>query len=155
MPLINVNSTLKGGSLEDKVNNNRAILVYHWNKCGHCIAFMPLLHEVMKTFNELNNKANVFEIEYSNFNYLPSNLRNVNAFPYIVAYKNGSIIEEFNDQRTIPNIKSFISRNSEISQQPSKQISSTSKQISSSSKERPLKKRRVLKKYNKTKSKSN
>lgn len=152
MPLINVNSVVKGGSLEEKVNNNRAVLVYHWNSCGHCRTFMPLLHKVMEMNRELN-KANVFEIEYSNFNFLPNFLRNVNAFPYMVAYKNGSIAEEFNDQRTIPKIEAFISRHSAVPL-VSALSSSLSSSLSSASSKRKMKKRRVLKSYN-SKSKSN
>lgn len=149
MPLIKVNSTIKGGSLEEKVNNNRAILVYHWNSCGHCRQFMPLLYKVMQMNRELNNNSNVFEIEYSNFNFIPNSLRNVNAFPYVVAYRNGSIVEEFNDQRTIPKIAAFISRNTSI---PSSSQSSSQSLSQSSSLKKTVKKRRLLKSY---KSKSN
>lgn len=154
MPLINVNSVVKGGSLEEKVNNNRAVLVYHWNSCGHCRTFMPLLHKVMEMNRDLNNKANVFEIEYSNFNFLPSFLRNVNAFPYIVAYRNGSIAEEFNDQRTIPKIEAFISRHSAVPLLSALSSSLSSSLSSPSSSKRTMKKKRVLKSY-KSKSKSN
>jgi hypothetical protein len=141
MPLIKVNSVIKGGKLEEKINNN-AIVVYHWNNCGHCRDFMPLLYETLERNKQLNHNSNVFEIEYSNFNYIPNYLRNVSAFPYIVAYKKGSIIEEFNDQRTIPKIEAFISRNSQLSTNNSNSIS------------RESRKKRTLKKYN-TKSKSN
>jgi thioredoxin-like negative regulator of GroEL len=141
MPLIKVNSVIKGGKLEEKINNN-AIVVYHWNNCGHCRDFMPLLYETLERNKQLNHNSNVFEIEYSNFNYIPNYLRNVSAFPYIVAYKKGSIIEEFNDQRTIPKIEAFISRNSQLSTNNSNSIS------------RESRKKRTLKKYN-TESKSN
>jgi len=132
MPLIKVNSIVKGGTLEEKINTNNAVIVYHWNSCGHCKAFMPLLHKVLETNDELKSQANVFEIEYSNFNYIPYYLRNVNAFPYIVAYSRGKLIEEFNDQRTQPKIEAFLSRNSNMS---------------SSSTSSNTRKKRILKKY--------
>ena len=132
MPLIKVNSIVKGGTLEEKINNNNAVIVYHWNSCGHCKAFMPLLHKVLETNEDLKSQANVFEIEYSNFNYIPNYLRNVNAFPYIVAYSRGKLIEEFNDQRTLPKIEAFLSRNSNMS---------------SSSTSSNTRKKRILKKY--------
>jgi hypothetical protein len=134
MPLINVNSYIKGGTLEEKINNN-AIIVYHWNNCGHCRLFMPLLYKTLEINKQLKENANVFEIEYSNFNFIPNYLRNVNAFPYIVAYNKGNITEEFNDQRTIPKIEAFISRNTKSSNR-----SSSNSQIS-------MRKKRVLKKY--------
>ena len=34
MPLIKVNSAVKGGALEQQINNDRAVVVYHWNSCG-------------------------------------------------------------------------------------------------------------------------
>ena len=137
MPLIKVNSAVKGGALEQQINNDRAVVVYHWNSCGHCRVLMPLLYKLMELNRALNQKANVFEVEYSNFNYIPNSLRNVNAFPYIVAYRKGSVVEEFNDQRTIPKLEAFISRNSNLVQQPS----------SSKSQSKPLRKKRVLKSY--------
>jgi thiol-disulfide isomerase/thioredoxin len=142
MPLIKVNSAVKGGALEQQINNDRAVVVYHWNSCGHCRVLMPLLYKLMELNRALNQKANVFEVEYSNFNYIPNSLRNVNAFPYIVAYRKGSVVEEFNDQRTIPNLEAFISRNSNLVQQPS-----SSKSSSKSSSNQPVRKRRVLKSY--------
>jgi thiol-disulfide isomerase/thioredoxin len=141
MPLIKVNSAVKGGALEQQINNDRAVVVYHWNSCGHCRVLMPLLYKLMELNRALNQKANVFEVEYSNFNYIPNSLRNVNAFPYIVAYRKGSVVEEFNDQRTIPKLEAFISRNSNLVQQPS------SKSSSKSSSNQPVRKRRVLKSY--------
>lgn len=141
MPLIKVNSAIKGGALEQHINNDRAIVVYHWNSCGHCRVLMPLLYKLMELNRALNQKANVFEVEYSNFNYIPNSLRNVNAFPYIVAYRKGSVVEEFNDQRTIPKLEAFISRNSNLVQQPLLLKSS------SKSQSKPLRKKRVLKSY--------
>jgi len=148
MPLIKVNSLVKGGDLEEKVNNDKAVVVYHWNSCGHCRVLMPLLYKLMELNRALNQKAQVFEVEYSNFNYIPNSLRNVNAFPYIVAYRKGAIVEEFNDQRTIPKLEAFISRNSNL------QPLLLSKSSKSSSSSNIPKKRKILKSYN-SKSKSN
>ena len=39
-----------------------------------------------KQEKQLLNDANVFKVEYDDFNYLPNSLRNVSAFPYIVSY---------------------------------------------------------------------
>jgi thiol-disulfide isomerase/thioredoxin len=150
MPLIKVNSVIKGGALEEQINKDRAVVVYHWNSCGHCRVLMPILYRLMELNRALNEKANVFEVEYSNFNYIPNFLRNVNAFPYIVAYRKGSIVEEFNDQRTIPKLEAFISRNSSlVQQQPPLKSSSKSSSKSSlkSSSNQPLRKKRVLKSY--------
>ena len=149
MPLIKVNSAVKGGALEEQINNDKAVVVYHWNSCGHCRVLMPLLYKLMELNRALNQKAQVFEVEYSNFNYIPNSLRNVNAFPYIVAYRKGEIVEEFNDQRTIPKLESFISRNSNIVQ-PSQLSSSKTK-----SQSKPIRKRRVLKSYKSSSQKSN
>lgn len=155
MPLIKVNSAVKGGALEQQINNDRAVVVYHWNSCGHCRVLMPLLYKLMELNRALNQKANVFEVEYSNFNYIPNSLRNVNAFPYIVAYRKGSVVEEFNDQRTIPKLEAFISRNSNLIQSQPSLLKLPSKSKST----QQIRKRRVLKSYksssSSSKSKSN
>jgi len=57
MPLIKVNSLVKGGDLEEKVNNDKAVVVYHWNSCGHCRVLMPLLYKLM----ELNTYLIIFQ----------------------------------------------------------------------------------------------
>jgi thiol-disulfide isomerase/thioredoxin len=112
MPLVKVNSYIKGGHMEEKVNNGKAIIVYHWNNCGHCRAFMPILHQLLEQDRNLRDRSNLFEIEYSNFGFVPKPFTNVSAFPYIVAYENGQKREEFEDQRTPEKLRSFITRNS-------------------------------------------
>lgn len=112
MPVIEVNSHIKGGLLEEKINKDNAIIVYHWNNCGHCRAFMPILHQLLEKDRNLRNNSFIFEIEYSNFGFVPKPFTNVSAFPSIVAYKNGTKKEEFEEQRTLENLRSFISRNS-------------------------------------------
>ena len=142
MPLVKVNSFVKGGHLEEKVNNGKAIIVYHWNNCGHCRAFMPILHQLLEDDRNLRDRSNLFEIEYSNFGFVPKAFTNVSAFPYIVAYENGRKIEEFEEQRTPEKIRSFITRNSSHL---------TSKNSSSSSKgqKKTTPKKRLLKDYKK------
>ena len=112
MPFTNINSRNRGGYLEDKIKHDNAIIIYHWNSCGHCRELMPILYSLLRQEEELRNRSNIFEVEYSNFQYLPSFLTNVSAFPYIVAYSNGNKVEEFNEQRTPERLKLFISRNS-------------------------------------------
>jgi thiol-disulfide isomerase/thioredoxin len=128
MPLIDVNSYTKGGVLEQKVNNDNAIIVYHWNNCGHCRMFMPILHELLERDRNLKNNAMIFELEYGNFDFVPKPFTNVSAFPSIVAYKNGIKKEEFDEQRTSENLRSFIERNSS-KKTTSKKTSSKGKRV--------------------------
>jgi len=107
-----VNSIQTGGLLEKKTNNDRVIIVYHWNSCGHCRSFMPLLDNLMNDDIGLRDISNVFKVEYDNIGFLPERLRNVSAFPMIISYENGKKKEEFKEQRTIDNVKKFIQSNS-------------------------------------------
>jgi hypothetical protein len=59
--------------------------------------------------------ANIYEIEFNCFSYIPPNYtRNVYAFPYVASFENGVKKEEFNSQRTISNLVNFIKKNSDI-----------------------------------------
>ena len=87
-----VNCKLGGSLLQKKKNNDRVIIVYHWNNCGHCRSFMPILYDLLNTEQELANKANIFEVEYSDFKFLPNELTNVSAFPSIISIEKGKKI---------------------------------------------------------------
>ncbi len=108
MPVHTVNSVEKGQLLNKTYKNNKCIIIYHWNSCGHCKSLMPMLNHLLQTERNLLNSTNIFKVEYDDFNYLPNYLTNVSAFPYIVSYKNGEKLKEFDEQRTPENIKKFI-----------------------------------------------
>lgn len=136
-----VNSKIVGGLLENKKKNDVIIIVYHWNSCGHCRSFMPMFHDLLNRERNLMDMSNIFSVEYDNFDFLPNDLRNVNAFPMIISYENGKKKEEFKEQRTEDNLKKFIKENS------SKSSSTSSKSSSSSS----SKTKKQLKKYSSSK----
>lgn len=152
---IKVNSIQKGGFLEQKKDDDRVIIVYHWNSCGHCRNFMPILHNLLAEQKQLAQMANIFEIEYDDFQYIPRDLTNVSAFPLVVSIEKGNKVDEFNEQRTPENLEDFIQRNKSL-QSPtttssynssSSQSSSPSRSSSSSNSS----KRKVLKSYSKSK----
>jgi len=109
-----IDSKINGGLLEKKKDEDRVIIVYHWNNCGHCRTFMPILYNLLREQQELMRNANIFEVEYDNFKFLPENLTNVSAFPSIVAIQNGKKVGEFSEQRTPENLEEFITNNSSI-----------------------------------------
>jgi len=144
-----LNSNLKGGFLKEKTNDDRVIIVYHWNNCGHCRTFMPILYNLLKEQQDLLKLSNIFEVEYNDFDYLPPELTNVSAFPSVVAIQNGKKIDEFSEQRTPENLSDFIRKNSSLKTEsdtnslkssyystPSSSLSSLS---SSNRKRKPLK----------------
>ena len=115
-----VDCKLGGSLLEKTKNNDRVIIVYHWNSCGHCRSFMPILYNLLNEERELANMANIFEVEYDNFKFLPQDLTNVSAFPSVVSIEKGKKKDEFKEQRTPENLRDFIKSNSSLSStQPS------------------------------------
>ena len=80
-----VTSKITGGLLSKQKDNDRVIIVYHWNSCGHCRSFMPSFDNLMNEEMDLMNKSNIFKVEYDNFRFLPDILRNVSAFPMIAS----------------------------------------------------------------------
>lgn len=114
-----VNCKLGGTLLETTKNNDRVIIVYHWNSCGHCRSFMPILYNLLNEDRDLTNIANIFEVEYDDFKYLPKELTNVSAFPSVVSIEKGKQKEEFKQQRTPENLREFIKSNSSLSKESS------------------------------------
>jgi thiol-disulfide isomerase/thioredoxin len=110
-----VTSKITGGLLSKQKDNDRVIIVYHWNSCGHCRAFMPILHNLLNEQKELLDMANIYEVEYDNFKYLPPELTNISAFPSVVSIEKGVKKDEFSDQRTPENLKEFITSNASLS----------------------------------------
>jgi thioredoxin-like negative regulator of GroEL len=119
-----VNCKLGGSLLEKAKNNDRVIIVYHWNSCGHCRSFMPILYNLLNEERDLTNMANIFEVEYDDFKYLPKELTNVSAFPSVVSIEKGKKKDEFKEQRTPENLREFIKSNSSLSNQSSSNQSS-------------------------------
>ena len=110
-----VTSKITGGLLSKQKDNDRVIIVYHWNSCGHCRSFMPILHNLLNQEKELLDMANIFEVEYDNFKYLPPELTNISAFPSVVSIEKGVKKDEFSDQRTPENLREFITSNASLS----------------------------------------
>jgi thiol-disulfide isomerase/thioredoxin len=143
MPFININDNLSSQFLNENFRNKDCIFFYYWNSCGHCHQFKPIFHDVIQDLRrncqEFMRNALIFEIEFDNFNYLPDEFKDVQAFPSVITYSNGIKMDEFNDQRTKTNLNNFIL--SSLGE-PSK----TYKTSMSSS----TKKKRVVKKYPKS-----
>lgn len=113
MPLTKILNENSGNKMTKDCNKSRVILFYRLNGCGHCEDFKDLLDNVLKQNDELKKKANIYEIEFNCFSYIPNNFtRNVYAFPYVASFENGIKKDEFNSQRTIPNLINFIKKNS-------------------------------------------
>jgi len=125
-----VNSKITGGILTEQKDKDRVIVVYHWNSCGHCRSFMPMLYNLLNKEKDLLNMAKIFEVEYDNFKFLPPELTNVSAFPSVVSIQNGVKVDEFSEQRTPEKLREFIKSNA----------SSASSSVSTPRKKKPLKK---------------
>ena len=115
-----VTSKITGGLLSKQKDNDRVIIVYHWNSCGHCRSFMPMLYNLLNQDKDLLNMANIFEVEYDNFKFLPNELTNVSAFPSVISIEKGQKKDEFSEQRTPEKLSEFIKSNAALSQKSNK-----------------------------------
>lgn len=89
------------------IKNNKIIVLYHWNTCGHCQELMPLWKKAIK---KSGKKSYIVDLEYSMLNQLPENYK-VSGFPSIVVYNNGQYFDDFKEKRTIENLEKFIKKN--------------------------------------------
>jgi len=94
----------------DDSNNKSYLLLIHWNKCPHCISFMPMWEKLKKD----NPNFQFFELERAELDKINEEgeirfLKNVRSFPTIIGYNSDN--ETFNtytDERNIKNLNNFI-----------------------------------------------
>jgi len=113
MPFITINDDKTSNQLNQVYrNNDDCIIFYYWNSCGHCDQFKPIFYDVirdlMNTRQNFMNNVPIFQIEYDDFDLLPDEYKEVQAFPSVVAYSNGEKKDEFNQPRTKTNLSNFI-----------------------------------------------
>jgi len=88
---------------KELLNSDKFVIVlYHWNECGHCIAFRP----VWKSFTTGLNMPSA-SVEYSNLPLLPEKLRDIQAFPVIQVIKKGKIIDNYMGDRSEESLKDY------------------------------------------------
>lgn len=113
MPFITINDDKTSNQINRVYrNNDDCIIFYYWNSCGHCHQFKPIFYDVirdlMNTRQEFMNNVPIFQIEYDDFDLLPDDYKEVQAFPSVVLYSNGEKKDEFNQPRTKTNLSNFI-----------------------------------------------
>jgi len=150
MPFYTIDNNNISNFLEDIYTNNNCIFFYHWNSCHHCHTFKPVFYNVLRNLinndKELMDDIYVFQVEYGDFDLLPNKLKDVQAFPSVIAYSNGSKVDEFKQQRNENNLSNFILSSFNNSKSPSKSLSKSSllANLSTGSKKNTKK---IIKKY--------
>lgn len=139
MPLINIIDKRSSDILNENYRNKDCIFFYYWNSCGHCHQFKPIFYDVIQNLKinrqDFMRRTYIFEIELDNFNLLPDEFKEVQAFPSVITYSNGRKVDEFKEQRTTANLSKYLL--SSLGE-PSKTYNPSSSSI---------RKRRVVKKY--------
>jgi len=113
MPFITINNDRAKNFINQTYrNNDDCIIFYYWNSCGHCHQFKPIFYDVirelMDTRQEFMKEVPIFQVEYDDFDLLPDDYKEVQAFPSVVLYSNGKKKDEFNPPRTKSNLSNFI-----------------------------------------------
>jgi thioredoxin-like negative regulator of GroEL len=119
-------------------SNGGTIILYHWNRCGHCLNFMPIWEQLR---NRLNDSYRFYDIELDVLQKAPLEFGNINSFPTIRMYStNGKI--NYDGHRDISSLSSFIKENipKTKSLSPSKPISKPEEKPSSKPSSKPLSK---------------
>ena len=112
MPFEIVNNNTSSNNLNKVYKTHNCVVFYYWNSCGHCQRFLPIFNDVIYNLRhnekDFMNRAQIFQIEFEDFNLLPDELKEIQAFPSVITYSNGEKVKEFNQQRTSENLKDFI-----------------------------------------------
>lgn len=82
------------------------LMLYYASWCGHCQALHPMW-EALKKKLELQREILVGEVEYSNIQSLPANLRNIRGFPTIQIVQNGKVKTEYQGDRHLDSLLQF------------------------------------------------
>lgn len=90
------------------IKENRIIVLYYWKSCGHCINLLPIWRMAVESEGK---NCLIAEIEYDVFPLINKKYNNIYAFPRICVYEHGELKENFQEKRTIANLKKFIKKN--------------------------------------------
>jgi len=91
----------------NKIVSGNSIILFHHPQCGHCQDLKPTWDK-MKQLNS-NNGIKIIEIEAQALSNLQHPLKqHVRGFPQILKLHNGNVVDEFNKERTLSNLNSFI-----------------------------------------------
>ena len=88
---------------KDKYAPYNGVVLYYWNKCGHCIQFKDTWN---KLYDNFINSIPMISIELEDMKRLPENYH-VNAFPTIYIYSNGKQIT-YDESRNYDTLKNTI-----------------------------------------------
>jgi thioredoxin-like negative regulator of GroEL len=124
-------------TLKNKIRHNGAIILYHWNSCGHCNRLMPIWEDLTHRFGD----RQFYQIELNYMQQAPHEFGHINSFPHITAYKTNGEKTSYNGSRDIESLSEFIKTKSNPI--PSKSALSKKK---STSKPVTLTKKSLLKK---------
>ena len=124
---IKVRSSSDAANLSNLLKDGDWMVLYYADWCGHCNTMKPEWQKVVNKMNIRNNsrsnimnKINLAEIESTHIGDL-INKPQVDGFPTIKMYNNGSEVAKFEDERIADKMEKFAlsnSRQSSMSRQP-------------------------------------
>ena len=88
-----------------KVKNNKKIVLYHAEWCGHCKHFLPIWKQFVKQYPEITTE----DIECSN-DANKNKCANIEGFPTVILFKDGQQTQ-YNGERTIDGLYNFVQNN--------------------------------------------
>ena len=103
--------------LKDKIKQNGAIILYHWNNCGHCQRLMPVWYDLINKFAD----RQFYQIELNYMQRAPHEFKRITSFPHITAYDTitGNKVD-YDGHRDLESLSSFVKSNSKPLPPPSK-----------------------------------
>ena len=105
MPIVTITSPDKANEkFKTLCKNTNVVCFYYWKQCGHCISFAPIWNKVT---NQHKDNVNIVNIELEAVKVLDDKYK-VQAFPTIIAYKNGKKHAEFVKERNEKNVHDFL-----------------------------------------------
>jgi thioredoxin-like negative regulator of GroEL len=103
MPVTNITSRKAFNSFIKQ--HPKVLCLYYWKVCGHCIDFVPIWNDVIRSYKD---RINVAQIELEYVKKLDDKYK-INAFPTILIYKNGEkLVELPSNNRTEAGLHNFI-----------------------------------------------
>lgn len=126
---IKVTSASDAANLSNLLKDGDWMVLYYADWCGHCNTMKPEWKKVVNKMNIRNNsrsnsmnKINLAEIESTHIGDL-INKPQVDGFPTIKMYNNGSEVAKFEDERIADKMEKFALSNSRQSSIPRKHVS--------------------------------
>lgn len=101
---------LSGDNFKNKIENGLVFVKFFAPWCGYCKRLSPIWNILRQKFSN-DNSVKIFKVDCnSDVNKELCNDKNIEGFPTLILYKDGTKISEYSGSRSLEDLTDFINK---------------------------------------------